>query len=147
MIVAYHDVHSVAKLTEIYKVVSAHGVKTFVVSRAQGGAAQSGIPEISVRAFQDGVKLLVVPDIRDAIEILKPSKVIVLSKRAEKPLDPSEVDENTLLVVTGTEPDVSKWDEIGELRYVEPREVGDIGRITIALCVLRGMMRPTSNER
>ena len=146
MIVAYHDVHSVAKLTEIYKTISAYGIKTFVISRAQGGAAQSGIPEISVRAFQDGVKLLVVPDIRDAIEILKPSKVIILSKRAEKPFNPEEIDENTLIVVTGTEPDVSKWDEVGELRYVEPRNVGDIGKITIALCTLRGMMRPTSNE-
>ena len=137
MIVVYHDVHSVAKLTEIYKVVSAYGVDLFVVSRVQGGAAQSGIPEISVRAFQEGRRILVVPDLKDAVELLKPSKVIILSKRAEKPLDPSEIDENTMLVVTGTEPDVSKYDAIGELRYVEPRELGDIGRITVALCLLK----------
>ncbi len=142
MIVVYHDVHSVAKLTEIYKVVKAFDVDLFVISRAQGGAAQSGIPEINVRAFMDGIKLLVVPDLKDAIELLKPERVIILSSRAEKPLE--RLEKGDMLVVTGTEPDVSKYDSIGELRYVEPKELGDIGRLTVALC--RGMMRPTSNE-
>ena len=136
MIVAYHDVYSVAKLMEVYKVVSAYGIQTFVVSRVQGAAAQTGIPEISVKAFQEGVKLLVVPDIKDAVELLRPSKVIILSKRAEKVFDPSEVTEDTMVVVTGTEPDVSKWDEVGDLRAVEPRNLGDVGRITVALCKL-----------
>jgi SpoU rRNA methylase family enzyme len=138
MMVAYHDVHSVAKLTEIYKIVKAFGADLFVISRPQGGAAQSGIPEVSARAFQEGMKILIVKDLPEALEILHPKKVIILSKRAEKPLDPSEVDENTLLVVTGTEPDVSKFDSIGELRYVEPKDLGDIGRITVALCKIRG---------
>ncbi|NPA87054.1 MAG: hypothetical protein GXO00_03530 [Candidatus Diapherotrites archaeon] len=136
MIVVYHDVHSVAKLTEVYKIVAAYGVKTFVVSRAQGGAAQSGIPEISVRAFRDGVQLVVVPDLKDAIELFNPSRVIILSKRAEKPFDPSEVDEKTMIVVSGTEPDVSRKDLLGEPRYVEPRELGDVGRIAAVLCKL-----------
>ena len=147
MMVAYHDVHSVAKLTEIFKIVKAFGAKIFVISRPQGGAAQSGIPEVSARAFQEGMKILIVKDLPEAIEILKPSRVIILSKRAEKPFDPSEVDESTLIVVSGTEPDVSKFDSIGELRYIEPRELGDIGRITVALCSIKGMMRPTSNDR
>ncbi len=137
MIVVYHDVHSVAKLTEMYKVAAAYGVDVFVISRVQGAAAQTGVPEISVRAFREGVKVLVVPDLRDAVDLLKPTKVIILSKRAEKPLDPNEVDENTMIVVTGTEPDVSKFDEIGEIRYVEPRELGDVGRLVAALCTIR----------
>ncbi len=137
MIVVYHDVHSVAKLTEIYKLASAYNVDLFVVSRVQGGAAQSGVPEISARAFLEGRKILVVPDLKDAIELLKPSKVIILAKRAQVPFDPSEVDDKTMIVVTGTEPDVSKYDEVGELRYVEPRELGDIGKLAVALCLLK----------
>jgi SpoU rRNA methylase family enzyme len=139
--VVYHDVHSVAKLVEAYRIAKAFGIKTFVVSRPQGAAAQSGIPEISVLAFQDGIKFAVLPDIKD-LTLLSPSKIIILSKRAEKPFDPAELDENSALVICGTEPDVSKKDLVGEPRYVEPRDLPETARLVLAL----GMMRPTSDE-
>ncbi len=139
--VVYHDVHSVAKLMEAYKIARAFGVKTFVVTRPQGAAAQSGLPEVSVLAFQDNIKFVVLPDIKD-LSLLSPSNIIILAKRASKPFNPEEVTENTALVICGTEPDVSRKDMVGEARYVEPRELPELARLTLAL----GMMRPTSYE-
>lgn len=141
MIVVYHDIHSVAKLLEAYKIAKAFGVKTFVVTKPQGAAAQSGLPEVSVLAYQDNIKFVVLPDIKD-LSLLSPTKIIILTKRAQKPFDPMEVDENTAIVICGTEPDVSRKDMVGEARYVEPRDLPEIARLTLAL----GMMKPTSNE-
>ncbi len=141
----YHEVHSVAKLIEVFEAAAAYGVSTFVVSRAQGAAAQSGIPDISVRAWKKGIRLLVVNDLPEAIDILKPSKVLVLSGREGREVREGEIDENTMVVVTGTEPDTSKRDTYrGEVIRVTPAGLGEVGRLVTVLC--KGMMRPTSNE-
>ncbi len=135
MFFVYHDVHSVAKLVEIAKMAMAFPqVDVFVISRAQGNAAQTGVPEVHMRAYRAGKRILVVPDIRDAVDLLKPDKVIIIAKKAEQPFDPSEVGERTMVVVCGTEPDVSKFDADGyDLRYVEPRDAGEVAAAAFVL--------------
>ncbi len=135
MYLVYHDVHSVAKLVEIAKMAFAFPhVNVFVISRAQGNAAQTGVPEVHMRAYRAGKKLLVVPDLKDAVELLKPDKVIIIARKAEKPFEPREITEHTMVVVCGTEPDVTKFDANDyELRYIEPREAGEMAATATVL--------------
>lgn len=135
MYFVYHDVYSVAKLVEIAKMALAFPhVDVFVISRAQGNAAQTGVPEVHMRAYRAGKTILVVPDLKDAVDLLRPRKVIIVARKAEKPFDPSEVTGDTMVVVCGTEPDVSRFDADGyELRYIEPREAGEVAAAAAVL--------------
>ena len=139
MIVVYHDVHSVAKLQEIARIVFAYeNVDLFVISRPQGTAAQTGVPEIHLAAAKKGKKILVVPDLKDAVDLLSPEHVFIITRKAEKTLDPKEVGENDMIVVAGTEPDATKFDIDGlEARKIEPEGMGDVGYMATALCILR----------
>ena len=139
MIVVYHDVHSVAKLQEVARIVFAHeGVDTFVISRPQGTAAQTGVPEVHLAAAKKGKKILVVPDLKDAVEVLRPRKVFVITRKAEKEFDPKEVRPEDMVVVAGTEPDATKFDIDGwEPRKVTPEGMGDVGYVATVLCMLR----------
>ena len=139
MIVVYHDVHSVAKLQEIARIVFAYdNVDLFVISRPQGTAAQTGVPEIHLAAAKKGKKILVVPDLKDAVELLSPEHVFIITRKAEKILDPGEVGEGDMIVVAGTEPDATKFDIDGlEARKIEPEGMGDVGYVATALCMLK----------
>ena len=139
MIVVYHDVHSVAKLQEIARIVFAYdSVDLFVISRPQGTAAQTGVPEIHLAAAKKGKKILVVPDLKDAVELLSPEHVFIITRKAEKALDPKEVGQNDMIVVAGTEPDATKFDIDGlEARKIEPEGMGDVGYIATALFMLK----------
>ncbi len=139
MIVTYHDVHSVAKLQEIARIVFAYdNVDLFVISRPQGTAAQTGVPEIHLAAAKKGKKILVVPDLKDAVELLKPEHVFIITRKAEKTLDPKEVGKKDMIVVAGTEPDATKFDIDGlEARKIEPEGMGDVGYMATALCMLK----------
>lgn len=141
MIVTYHDVHSVAKLQEIARIVFAHdNVRVFVVSRPQGTAAQTGVPEVHLAAARKGKRVLIVPDLRDAVEVLKPRKVFIITRKAEREFDPKEVSEDDMIVVAGTEPDATKFDIDGlEPRKVLPEGMGDVGYVATVLCMLRGV--------
>ncbi len=138
MIVVYHDVHSVAKLQEIARIVFAYdNVDIFVISRPQGSAAQTGVPEIHLAAAKKGKRILVVPDLRDAVDVLKPERVFIITKKAEKEFDPSEVGERDMVVVAGTEPDATKFDIDGlEARKIVPEGMGDVGYVATVLCRL-----------
>ncbi|MDN5358435.1 MAG: hypothetical protein PWP76_278 [Candidatus Diapherotrites archaeon] len=138
MIVVYHDVHSVAKLQEIAKIVFAYdNVDLFVISRPQGAAAQTGVPEIHLAAAKRGKKILIVPDLKDVVELLKPKNVFIITKKAEKEFDPAEVGDGDMVVVAGTEPDATKFDIDGlEARKILPQGMGDVGYMATVLCKL-----------
>lgn len=139
MIMVYHDVHSVAKLHEIARIAFTYdNVDLFVISRPQGAAAQTGVPDVHLAAAKKGKKILVVPDLKDAADILKPGKVFVITRKAEKEFDPKEVGKEDMVVVAGTEPDATKFDIDGlEPRKVEPAGMGDVGYAATMLCMQR----------
>jgi len=139
MIMAYHDVHSAAKLHEIARIAFAYSnVDVFVISRPQGAAAQTGVPDVHLAAAKKGKKILVVPDLKDAVDILKPGKVFIITRKAERELDPEEVGREDMVVIAGTEPDAAKFDVNGlEPRRVEPAGMGDVGYAATVLCMMR----------
>lgn len=138
MIVVYHDVHSVAKLQEIARIVFAYdNVDLFVISRPQGSAAQTGVPEIHLAAAKKGKRILIVPDLKDAVDVLKPERVFIITRKAEKEFNPEEVGEKDMIVIAGTEPDATKFDIDGlEARKVSPEGMGDVGYVATVLCRL-----------
>ncbi|MEM2304915.1 MAG: RecB-family nuclease, partial [Candidatus Methanomethylicia archaeon] len=89
IIIALHNVHSVYKIVEIAKLCDVFNVDLLVISRAVGSAAQQGISEASKLIFKSNKILLVVNDLKEAIDLIKPFKVYLLSAKpyAQAPLD------------------------------------------------------------
>lgn len=123
-----HDVYSAVKLVDAAKVAFTLGVDLFVISKATSSAAQSGVPEIEKMAFKEGKRVLYVPDIPDALELLEPDVhiMIVPKKLSEQPLDIINIKEllregkKVLISVSGGAAAFSlKELENGEARYIE----------------------------
>ncbi len=76
-----HNPASVQKLLDAVRVSLGFGVRTIVVTKAVGTAAQQGIPEAFRLVLKSGVALVVLPDIKDAVELLRPDNIYFLSTR------------------------------------------------------------------
>ncbi len=82
LILVYNNVGSAGKVESFVEVALGFNVvDLIVISRAYGAAAQAGIPAASKRVFREGGKLLIVSDLKEAIELLKPDKVYVLEPK------------------------------------------------------------------
>ncbi len=134
VVVVYHNVASVAKLVEFAKTAFAFDcVNLLVISRPQGSAAQTGVPEVHLMAYRAGKQLLVVRDLNQAIELLNPTKVIGVDT-SEKPFDPKELDKKTLLVFPGVPSGFTSQErELMDIRYVKPEKASEIAKLGIAL--------------
>ena len=80
ILIALNNVSSHQRLLDAVKVVLSSSnpcIKAFVVTRASGMAAQAGIPEATKQSYRAGKPLIVLPTLRDAVELLKPSKVLI----------------------------------------------------------------------
>jgi len=104
-----HNVYSSVKLVEAVDVyLEFPEVDILVVSKAVSSAAQSGVPEAEKKAYLRGRKVLYVPDLKDAVEVLGLEKLyLVVPKRLSKSVfDPEAIrreakDERIGLVFTG----------------------------------------------
>ena len=99
------------------------GVKYFIATKVYGAAATSGIPEVTRYALKLGKNFLVLSEVRDAIELVNPDKVVVLSKDYGVEVNLSEYIRNlvgkTMIVFSGL--DVSPGKDIvglGEAVYL-----------------------------
>ncbi|MEM0015217.1 MAG: RecB-family nuclease [Zestosphaera sp.] len=82
LVVVLNNVSSPQRLTDVAKLVyGLSGLKAgLVVTRVSGMAAQSGVPEVSKYAFRRGRPFLVLPSLQDALDMLRPDRVLVLAK-------------------------------------------------------------------
>ena len=76
--VVLHNVHSVSRLVETAQVVYGLGFYNFVVTRAEGSAAQSGVPDANRLAIKMKRNFTVLPDIRDAVELFEVDKPLMI---------------------------------------------------------------------
>ncbi|MCE4613199.1 MAG: RecB-family nuclease [Desulfurococcales archaeon] len=130
---------SVQKLVDMARLVYSMGFKVLVATRVYGAAAQSGVPEATRIALKHGGSLLVLQDIDDAIDLLKPRSVyIVTSDYAERKVNPEEFnpDDGSLLAFNGGEPDFT----LEEARKGQPiylagleQRIGPIAEASILL--------------
>ncbi|MFW9886502.1 MAG: RecB-family nuclease, partial [Candidatus Thorarchaeota archaeon] len=65
-----HNVHAVSKVIETAQVVYGLRFPNFIVSKAEGSAAQTGIPESNRLAMKMKGSFAVLPDLRDVLEML-----------------------------------------------------------------------------
>ncbi len=130
------------RLVDSVKTAYALGAKTFIVTKAYGGAAQSGIAEAMRIALRRNKQFIILPDLADAVELLKPGKVLLITYDFSKhTFDPRDFKDNEriLLVVSGSDPEFSSSEmKLGEPVYFEniPGKIGPIGELTLAFYIL-----------
>ena len=139
-----HNVSSVQRVVDSARLAFSLGYPALVVTKAYGGAAQSGVPEASKLALKSGRSLIVLPDLRDAIDLLQPDRVLLLTNDyAEKRVSPGEValEGRLMVVVSGGEPECTPNElRLGEPVYIEgvERKIGAVAELAIILYSLKG---------
>ena len=140
-----HNVSSVQRVVDMARLVYSLGLGTLVVTKAYGGAAQSGVPEAFRIALKEGGRLIVLPELEDAVELLSPDRVVLVSHDyARERLPPEKIVEGggrVLLVFSGAEPDFSAREAgLGDPVYLEgvPGRLGALAEAAIILYALRG---------
>lgn len=141
IILIYHNINATRKLEEMTRIAFGFDVDLFVVSKPTGSAAQSGVPEIHKQAFRKGKNILIVGDLRDAIELIQPDEVYTITKFGEKPnfeeLREKAKEKKVVFVLGGTEPGLSKKEiELGTPINIK-WEIGEIGEAAILLYELK----------
>ena len=130
MFVIFHNFASQIKLEEMARTALAYGAKLVVVSKATGMAAQAGIPTVSRLVFEKGGKLLVTHTLEEALELLNPKKVYLITDLAQEELKKEEIEEENAYVFFGNYP-VKKEEELGEMRYISPKGVSEVAQVCL----------------
>jgi len=141
-----HNVSSVQRVNDMARLVYSLGYETLVVTKAYGGAAQAGIPEAMRIALREGKRLIVLPDLQDAIELLSPEKILLVSRdymeEEYDPYNPPRYEGRLLIVFQGSEPDfTAKEAKLGTpvyLKGVTRGRLGPLAEASIILYSLRG---------
>lgn len=83
--VVLHSVHAISKVLETAQVVYGLGYSNFIISKAEGSAAQTGVPDANRFALKMGKTFMVLPDLPDVIELLDVEKpLLVVSPKLTK---------------------------------------------------------------
>lgn len=138
-----HNVSSVQRVVDMARLVYALGYDKLVVTKAYGGAAQSGVPEAMRLALKEGKSLIVLPDLPDALELLKPDTLLIVSRDyASHLIAPGRVprvEGRTIVAFSGSEPDFTVEEaRRGTPVYIEgvPGRLGPIAEASIILYLL-----------
>jgi len=143
-----HNVGSVQRLVDMARLVYSLDLELLVASKVYGAAAQSGVPEVMRLAFKANRGFLVLPDIGDAVELLKPDVTLVVSlDYAEDfidPFNPPVYSGRLLVVFNGGEPDFSASEaRVGKPVYIRgvSRRLGAVAEASIILYSLLSRTR------
>lgn len=141
-----HNVYSQQRVVEVARVVYGLGFRVFVVTKASGSAAQAGVPEAQKLALKLGKVFAYLPDLSDAIEVFKPTQVLlfITKKYAQAPLSEAVkgLAGRVMAVFGGSDPGLSKRElEIGLAVYPDnvEEDVGSTGLVAISLYLLRSL--------
>ena len=144
--VVLHNVHSASKTVETAQVVYGLGFSNFVVSKAEGSAAQAGVPDANRLAMKMKRNFMVLPDLKDALEVLSTeSPLLIVSPMLTKErLDLDQFSkltksvERVVIVVSGSNSSFSRKEmDLGECRSLDARvDIGPAGTAAILLYAL-----------
>ncbi len=141
--VVLHNVHSASKTIETAQVVYGLGFSNFVVSKAEGSAAQAGVPDANRLAMKMKSNFMVLPDLKDVLEVLKiehpmmiTSPVLVKARLDFGQL--SEVvksGERVAIILSGSSSSFSRKEmDLGECRSLEAHvDIGPSGTAAVVL--------------
>ncbi len=146
VMVILHDVSSAQRLIDTARVVYGLGYKLFIASKVYGAAATSGVPEVHRMALRMGRSFAVLPSAKDAVQLLSPGRVIVVSYDYGEPMTSVEIAtrlleaERPVLILGGIDAapskDVAAMGEAVYIRGVDTR-LGPVAEATALLCELR----------
>ncbi len=141
--VVLHNVHSASKTVETAQVVYGLGFSNFVVSKAEGSAAQAGVPDANRLAMKMKQNFMVLPDIKDVLEVLNIEHPIlvtspVLTKERldlEQLSEKAKSGERIAIMLSGSNSSFSRKEmDLGECCSLDARvDVGPSGTAAIIL--------------
>ena len=144
--VVLHNVHSASKTIETAQVVYGLGFPNYVVSKAEGSAAQSGVPDANRLALKMKRNFMVLPDLRDVLEVLNiSSPLLVTSPRLVKErIDLTQLQEQTqsgeriAIILSGSNSSFSRKEmDLGDCKSLEADvDIGPAGSAAIILYAL-----------
>ncbi|MHA2142041.1 MAG: RecB-family nuclease [Candidatus Thorarchaeota archaeon] len=144
--VVLHNAHAVSKVIETAQVVYGLGLPNYLVSKAEGSAAQTGVPEANRLAMKMKGSFAVLPDLRDVLEMLDVEKPIMITSPVlvKERVDVGKIarriqgGERIMIVLSGSNSSFSRKEmDMGECMSLEARV--DIGPAGSAAIVLHGI--------
>ena len=141
--VVLHNVHSASKTIETAQVVYGLGFSNFVVSKAEGSAAQAGVPDANRLAMKMKSNFMVLPDLKDVFEVLKIEHPLMITSPVlvKERLDFGELSkqvksgERVAIILSGSNNSFSRKEmDLGTCRSLEARvDIGPSGTAAIVL--------------
>ncbi|MHA1924415.1 MAG: RecB-family nuclease [Candidatus Thorarchaeota archaeon] len=141
--VVLHNVHAVSKVMETAQVVYGLGFPNFIVSKAEGSAAQTGVPESNRLAMKMKGSFAVLPGLRDVLEMLDVDRPLMITSPVlvKERLSPGEIakrigdGERVVIVLSGSNSSFSRKEmDMGECVSLEARvDIGPAGSAAIVL--------------
>ena len=146
--VVLHNVHSASKTVETAQVVYGLGFSNFVVSKAEGSAAQAGVPDANRLAMRMKQNFMVLPDIKDVLEVLSIERPLlitspVLTKERldlDQLAEQAQSGERMVIILSGSNSSFSRKEmDLGETRSLDARV--DIGPSGTAAIILHSLLK------
>jgi SpoU rRNA methylase family enzyme len=149
--IVLHNVHSASKTIETAQVVYGLGFPNFVVSKAEGSSAQSGVPDANRLAIRMKQNFMVLPDLKDVIEVLNFDYVLLVTspKLVKERVDLEQLSQRTqsgekiAIIVSGSNSSFSRKEmDLGECKSLEAEvDIGPSGSAAIILYSLIGQKK------
>ena len=146
--VILHNVHSSSKTVETAQVVYGLGFSNFVVSKAEGSAAQAGVPDANRLAMRMKQNFMVLPDLKDVLEVLNVDNPLLITSPVltKDRLDFEQLTERTktgdriAIILSGSNSSFSRKEmDLGECLSLDARV--DIGPAGTAAIILHALSR------
>jgi len=144
--VVLHNVHSASKTIETAQVVYGLGFSNFVVSKAEGSAAQAGVPDANRLAMKMKQNFMVLPDLKDALEVLNIEQPLLITSPVltKDHLDMNQLSERVksgeriAIMLSGSSSSFSRKEmDLGECRSLDAKvDIGPAGTAAIILYAL-----------
>lgn len=149
LVLVLHNVSSIQRLVDTARLAYSLGLRDFVVTKAYGAAAQHGLSEVGRLAFKMDRGFTILPDLQDAVELLKPDRVFIVTlEHARSRIDPArppKVEGLVVVAVNGGEPDFTAREAaLGEPIYLEGVEAR-LGPAAEAALILYPLLRSSGD--
>ena len=141
--IVLHNTHAVSKVIDTAQVVYGLGFDNFIVSKAEGSAAQTGVPEANKLAMKMNRRFMVLPSLKDVIELLGIEKPLLITSPV---LTKERIDLNSLksnvsskdklvIVVSGSNSSFSRKEmDLGKCTSLDAKiDIGPSGTIAVIL--------------